>query len=286
MTSSVFAYELTLFTMPSPREINWKTPRGLATTALTNNLTFKTHKGHKHAIGHVFIELKGPGYYKVTGSVPIPENTMKEKILKKGYGLGILFTGVEGKLEKTDDLLSELPARYKSGRIAFITFRLSKETFERLVTYVTEYEKRGYGKIYNGLNKPREGLGAGCSAFGVSFVELAGLLHPVWKKTWPIQVRIPEKLIGGPITGNKVSLRKIIKVKRWATEKEPHKVLKLYEPYKIYEWICKTYDKEKVKKSHTAGLMKRGKAKGLIYDCRHVPCPKDPIFRKPTAELK
>ena len=32
--------------------------------------------------------------------------------------------------------------------------------------------------------------------------------------------------------------------------------------------------------------MKRGKAKGLIYDCRHVPTPTDPIFREPSAELK
>ena len=279
------AYELTLFAMPSLSEINWNTPRGLARCALTNNLTLK-HKGHKHAIGHVFIELKGPNYYRVTGSAPIPENTMKDKVLKKGYGLGILFTGVEGNLEKTENLLSELPKRYQTGRIGFITFRINEKTFNRLVKYVTEYEKRGYGKIYNGLNKPRDGLGAGCSAFGMSFLELAGILHPYWAKTWPVNVKIPQSLIGGPLTGNQVPLVKILKRRTWAKDNEPFKLLKLYEPYRIFEWICKTYDKEKAEPTHNVGLMQRGKAKGLIYDCRHVKCPTDPIFKKPTDTLK
>lgn len=285
-SSMASAQELTLFSMPSPREINWKTPRGMTLTSLTNRLTFK-HVKTKHAIGHVFISLshEGRDEFEMTGSAPIKDSGMENMVLKEGYGLGILFADIKGALEPAEKLLKELPDRAKSGRIAFIRFLLSEETYARLKTYLKEYRSRGYGNIYNGLNLPREGKGSGCSAFGVSFLEVAGLMHPVWEKEWPIQVRIPMDLIGGPLTGKKVSVMKALKIGRWAREDEPHRVLKLFEPYKIYEWIHQEWAKENQKKTGKVKLFKEQKALGLEYDCRYLPTPTEPIFQGDAAKI-
>lgn len=281
-----FAQELTLYSMPSPREINWESPKGLTVTSLTNRLTFQ-HIKAKHAIGHVFISLthKEKDEFVMTGSAPTKDSGMQNMVLKEGYGLGILFADIKGALESSEKLLGELPARAKSGRISFIKFKLSESNYARLKTYLNEYRRRGYGNIYNGLNLPREGKGAGCSAFGVAFLEVAGLMHPVWEKEWPIQVRIPLELIGGPLTGKKVPVTKAMKIKRWATEKEPHRTLKLYEPFKIHEWIVREWNRENKSPSGKVKLLKEGNALGLEYNCTHVQAPEEPIFQGDAAKI-
>jgi len=286
LAGSAMAQDLTLYAMPSPREINWKTPRGLLTSAITNNLTLQ-HRDAKHAIGHVFIQLshEGTGEVILTGSVPRPEDDSKNKILKQGYGLGILFTDMLGRLEKTEDLLNEIPARFESGRIAYIRFKLSQENYDRLKTYLSNYRARGYGNVYNGLNLPREGLGAGCSAFGIAFLEVAGLMHPVWREKWPVKVRIPLEVIGGPLTGNKVSVTKVARAKRWANENEPHRELVLYEPYYIYQWVKAEWTKEFNANTGRVKLLKKDNAYGLEYDCTHVAPPDEPMFQGEAADL-
>lgn len=280
------AQELTLFTMPSPREINWETPRGMTLSSLTNRVTFR-HVKTKHAIGHVFVALshKDKDEFVMTGSAPIKDSGMENMVLKEGYGLGILFADIKGALEATEKLMSEIPDRAKSGRIAFIRFKLSESNYQRLKTYLNEYRRRGYGKIYNGLNLPREGKGAGCSAFGVSFLEVAGLMHPVWEKEWPIQVRIPLELIGGPLTGKKVSVMKALKIGRWAREDEPHRVLKLFEPYKMYQWIHKEWNRESKSKTGKVKLLKEQNALGLEYDCTHLQASAETIFQGEAAKI-
>lgn len=280
---SSFAYELTLYSMPSPREINWKSPRGLSMASLLNRFTFR-HVKNKHAIGHVFVELSHEGESLFTGSIPDAENSSQKWVMKDGYGLGILFAPIEGRLDNSDGLKEEVADRYKSGRIGFIRFLINEDTYNRLHTYLDEYIRRGYNNIYNGLNKPREGLGAGCSAFGISFVELAGLMREDWRKEWPVNVRIPNKLIGGPMTGNKVSMLKLMTVGRWANEDEPHTKLHLYEPYYIWEWIVKTHKEEVENPTNTVKALKRGKAYGLEYDMRGVKCPTEPIFQGEAAD--
>ena len=287
VAGTAMAQELTLFTMPSPRKINWSSPRSLLNSAVTNNLTFQ-HRSHKHAIGHVFIQLSHEGRKELilTGSVPSPEDNSNDLVLKKGYGLGILFHGMAGRLEKTEDLQAEIVDRFESGRIAYIRFKLNDANYDRLKKYLEIYRKRGYGNTYNGLNRPREGLGAGCSAFGIAFVEVAGLMHPVWREKWPVSVRIPNTLIGGPLTGNKVSPWKVLKAGSWAKESEPHRVLTLYEPYYMYEWILEEWRRENTAKTGRVKLLKRKNAFGLEYDCTHVAPPEEPMFQGAAAEIE
>lgn len=283
IVATASAQELTLYTMCPPRSMNWNSPRGLAFGAVGNQLTF-IHRQHKHAIGHVFVELKNETEREMAGSVPSGGSSEnRDMILKLGYCMGILFADIKGRLETAADLDPQIPERYESGRIAFITFKLSKSTYERVKTYIHEYRSRGYDRIYNGLNRPREGLGAGCSGFGVSCLEVAGLLHPVWQDVWARHIKVPMALIGGPLGENKkVSILKAITWKRWANESEEGRQLDLYDPDLIYKWIGETWKKESAKPGTSTEtkvtLVKRGKALGLVYDCSHVPTPTEPIF--------
>jgi len=91
-TGQVTAQELTLYTFPPPRDLNWKSPQSLAFCAAVGNRLVVTHLKHKHTFGHVFIELKGDGYHELTGSTTAPDAPADaEMITKHGHGLGVFF---------------------------------------------------------------------------------------------------------------------------------------------------------------------------------------------------
>jgi len=274
------AQELTLYAMCPPHSMNWSSPRSLMFATVANKLTF-IHMKNKHSIGHVFIELKNGEERLMAGSVPTGNSNADNKrmLLKEGVGLGILFAPMPGCLETAADLDPQLPDRFHSGRIAFVNFKLSQATYERLVRFLKEYKERGYDKIYNGLNEPRKGTGAGCGTFGLACVEVAGLLHPAWKNVWARHIDIATRLIGGSMGGGKkVAIPSILVAARWAKEGELTRRLDLYDPDLIYKWINATYARQAENPSHTVGLARRDNAKGLVYDCRHVPTPSEPIF--------
>ena len=289
-----FCQELTVYAMCPPRSMDWSSPRSLLFATAGNKLTFH-HKNHKHSIGHVFIELKHGDERMLTGSVPTGDSNAlnKQLLLKEGAGLGILFADMPGRLEETAGLDSELPDRYASGRIAFITFKLSQATYDRVKTFISEYQKRGYDKIYNGLNVPRRGLGAGCGTFGMACLDVAGLLHPTWQKIWYRHIDIAQRLIGGRFNkGTKVSVTDLLLAGRWNRDGEPTRRLDLCDPDFVYQWVNTVHDNLMFKRVHNAtdGLgqapdhkvspEKRQKAKGLVYDCTHVKTPTEPIFLK------
>lgn len=286
ISTQLEAQELTLYTIPSPSEINWSSPRSLFRGAVANNLTLR-HKKAKRAIGHVFIELRHTerGERILTGSsTQKDEDDSFSQIFRHRIGLGILFHDIAGRLEKTSDLLAELPDRLESGRISYIRFLISDETYDRLKSFLEEYRARGYGNIYNGLNLPREGLGAGCSIFGITFLELAGVMHPVWREIWPVRVRIPMHLIGGKYNpDNRVMTFDMMRTSSWAEENEPHKELMLYEPYYIHRWILSEWRREYEQKTGRVRLLMNNNAYGLEYDARQVPTPEDPIFQGAAA---
>lgn len=291
-SASAGDYTVTLYAIPARSQIDFSSPRRLVWTALGNTLTLHASQ-RKNAMGHVYIELSGIDYNVVAGSTKKKLFTSGRKELMHGYGLGILFRGIEGKLEFDGALTRDLPTHYHNGDIAFIKARISQENFDRLVHYLEEYQLRGYDTVYNGLNKPREGLGAGCTAFGLSFFELAGIVQPDWLESWTVNVRVPYYLIGGPATGNFVPPEELFTVLEWAAKGEPHKVFSIIEPYLIYEWIHEAWDRLTSGAQQVDGFdgeipvpVLRGRARGLVYDFSHYPVPEEPVFLPPSEVLR
>lgn len=286
------AQEFVLYAFPPAADLNWNSPLSLAWGAGVKGRFSFQHGKAKHTIGHCFMELIGAdGTRELTGMTTAPDAPSdSDYITKKGFGLGVLFAPLQGALDASQKLDGELKKRYETGKVAFFRFRISQAQYARMKQYLTEYRARGYDKIYNGLNEPRKGLGAGCSAFAVSFLDITNLIDPVMEQQWIRRVNIPLSLIGGPLTGNTVSLAKLTVSAHWAKPGEPSRELVLYDPQLIFEWLAKEADKARFAKLHGAKpettllgkpcrFVRRGNAVGLYLDVSDCSVPADALWK-------
>lgn len=278
MIGHCYSQEITIYTIPSPKGVNWKSPGTLMFSYISNTFAKSRYGREKHPIGHMIVELKDSTRYALCGATNQANSGMTKKVMRKGYGLGILFETISGRLEEKDDNLSQVMQRSEAGDIAFVTFKINQLVFDRLWQYLQEYKQKGYDKLYNGSNKPREGLGAGCSAFAHSFLEVGGLADVLPSNEWAVDIMVPEKLMGGNKKNPKhVQLFKVLFASRWGNpEKQTHRPLFLYEPTLFYNWILKKYNsKNRENFIHTADLKN---AKGLFIDCTAMMPKNEPIW--------
>ncbi len=288
-----FAQELTVYSFPPAVPLDWSSPLKLAFGAGVKGKLVFEHGKNKHSIGHCFMELTGPnGEREITGMTTAPDAPSDaDFITKHGYGLGVLFAPMKGALDDGKKLDGELKDRYKTGKVTFLKFKVTNEMYKRMQTYLTEYRAKGYDKTYNGMNEPRKGLGAGCSAFAVSFLDVGNMIDPVFEKEWIRRVKMPKSLVGGPVTGNKVSLRKLLFTAHWAKKNEEYVPLEMWDPQLIFEWVHKLAEKAKFARVHNQKsnefkilgkpfkFIKRGKALGIYVDATHMKTPNDPIWQ-------
>jgi len=283
------ADSITIYAVKSPHGLSWKSPRSLLMSTARNTLS--TGK-YVRRIGHVFVELETEKGDVLTGMTNVSRSDENKAIFKKQEGLGVLLTDFPGALEKAPDLRAELAARYQSGKLSYAKFQISSETGARLRTYLEQYKARGEDKhYYGGSDEPRKGKGAGCSAFGVSFLELAGLLPGSLKDAWLEKVNLPSALVGpykkgkGGDAVEKVSPLKLIfspKAARWAKADEPHTRLDIYEPQKIADWMEAMHTAAAAGSVPGVKAVSRGQAHGIEVDARDVPTPTDPIWLTPS----
>lgn len=275
---NVSAQELTIYTLPSPKGINWKSPRRLVLSYIRNAMAPGHDKQPKHSLGHVIIELKDSNHYALVGSTAMSSSYMTHKVMHRGWAAGVLFATVDGKIEEADINAPELAIRMQTGEMAFIHYKVNQVVFDRLWQYLQEYIDKGYGKYYNGKNDPRSGRGAGCSAFAYSFIEIGGLNGLVDESGWQVHIPIQESLIGGPEADDRrVSILKLFLTGKWANiKRRPYRELNLYEPTYIYKQINRQWAS-----ARDTGSLHRvlyGKAHGLYIDATNMPVPNEPVW--------
>ncbi|MBU1108432.1 MAG: hypothetical protein KKB51_17285 [Candidatus Riflebacteria bacterium] len=287
------SHEFILYAFPPATPLNWSSPLKLAYGAgLKGRLVFE-HGKNKHTIGHAFMELRKDGKrVELTGSTTAPDAPSDaDFITKRGYGLGVLFAPMKGALDKSDKLDGELIERYKTGKVMFIRFIINEQAYNRMKQYIDEYRAKGYDTTYNGTNEPRKGKGAGCSAFAMSFLDVCGYIDPQFTQAWIRRVNLPKSLVGGPITGNHVSLAKTLFRAHWAKPGEDAILLEMWDPQMMFEWLQNTHKKafQMYKEQGNYKSMKvlgknfrfdqRGRATGLIIDISDLSPTKDPIWQ-------
>lgn len=247
---SVKADELKLHLLRSPVGINWKSPWNLSVSTLKNNIIpFKNKRAF--AISHVFVEVKcdstGEHIYRGMTSAPAePGNSEVDMLFKKGYGLGMMFHTYPGLYEKNEVVTRDLAPYLGSKRYSSLTIKVNPAACQRMMDYAHDFEARGFGKKYAGLQgDPLKGDGSGCSAFGVSFMRVAGLMDS-FTKEWQQIIDVPTRFVGGEITGKKVKLTYILKSirARW-NNKEPHIHLEAWDPELMHAWVKRTYQQVK-----------------------------------------
>lgn len=269
MTSQVYANELSLYFIPSPKGMDWSSPSNLAKSALMNKIAFKPH-----FMGHVWVELKCGTNHDLTGMIGQNFDYLSQLLLNN-RGLGILYHSFDGRLEDKADIEKEREGYYKNGGLNFVTFKLNEGQCQRASQYLTEYRKNNVGRHYGLANRPRFGEGAGCTAFGSSFPDVLNILDQEMRETWSQSVNIPMELAGPPLRDEGVSLFKVMfNAGSWANEKDPHQRLTFWDPDKMYKWV-----QEKVAKKQTGyEVTKIQNVDGIIIDKSHVPAPKEPIW--------
>ncbi len=261
--------ELTLYFIPSPLGMDWSSPVNLTFSAVKNIIQFKPR-----FMGHVFVELKCGETHELTGMTSKTFDYMNQLIIE-GKGLGILYHSFEGRLEDKNLVQAELKTYLKSGHTNFGRFLLNEKQCQRVTRYLQEYRKNNIGRHYGLANRPRYGEGAGCTAFGVSFLDVLGLLDQDMKESWSQTINVPLEFSGPPVNQRSVNLLSVLmNAHAWAPENTPHKKLTFWDPDKMHQWV-----KQKVRlKQNSYSILKVENAEGVVFDKGHFPAPEGPIW--------
>ena len=278
------ADSLTLHFYPSPHGINWSSPQRL-TFSTAINLVTKKDKGYRRIIGHASIELQcdatqdREAVHIWRGASSAFGTQLSDRLRTDKYGLGILFYNLDGRFEKNRNLEEKTELRLMKGRNSFIEYAISPETCKRLHEYSLEYEEREYWRHYGLPNRPRHGEGAGCTAFVVSYLSLAGILEPEYYDGWSKSVRVPLRLIGGHYTDRKVSIFRLLTTSLdWAKEHEAHYPLFFWDPDAMHRWVKRVHKNDGVVGNLKFEPVRYFASKGLRLDVRDAPTPTDPFF--------
>ncbi|MBK7097004.1 MAG: hypothetical protein IPH57_18785 [Saprospiraceae bacterium] len=118
---------------------------------------------------------------------------------------------------------------------------------KRVLQFIEKFDKTdefGYrpSNYYGGVFWPLyENEGAGCSAFSMSILHLAGFSMEELEK-WKVEVKLPMTLIGGKLNnGKKVKFREVIETDQWYVGQglpgKDYISFSTYDPSLLYKWI-------------------------------------------------
>ena len=300
---------LRLLVYPSIWGISWDSPTKLAGWIVANKGTGSLLSPHN--IGHSDVELfcKGVNHDGVDTHIFTGQTgglDMGSAVLA-GEGLGILTYSYAGDLYDSDHVQASLAAAAHSStvsdplqRLGFLEIQINPKTCDRLLTYFNEYKARHYYKQYGFRNRPRYGEGGICTAFGVSFLDLAGVLTPEMTSYWQTSIRVPSALAGKPTLGENpidefagngsvVSdwelLGLIDPYTTWPTADQQGIDVTLNDPDKMFDWIDQrvTYAQHNPRAAQWVEF-DHGSFKGIVLDRTSTPTPTDPIWRGRAAE--
>lgn len=232
-------------------------------------------------MGHVVVELKCGDQHELTGMTGKNFDYLNQTLIQQ-RGLGVLYHSFEGQLEEKAQVEKELRKFLADGSVSFTRFLINEGQCKRLTQYLNEYREKKVDRYYGLANRPRFGEGAGCSAFGVSFLEVAGVMEQEMRDAWSQTVNIPLKLAGPPLTDEGVSVFSVfMNGDKWATDQEKHKRLTFWNPDKMDAWV-----KSKVElKQAYYQVEKIQNAQGVVFDKTLLPAPMGPIWLQHTDPM-
>jgi hypothetical protein len=266
---------LTIFMIHSPCGINWKGPKKLFWSTAINHLMSKTRR-----LGHAMVRVRCSDYngnpIEVWSGVTDTGQANIKLLIKDKLGLGTLFDGMPGKMESGELLQVEAEERIQSKTINYIQYKIAKSTSQRLIRYQKEFVENSGFHTYGLPCRPRYLEGAGCSAYAVSYLELAGILSDEHFKDWSYTVNVPEKYIGGKTTGRKVSFFSLLLMPfwtKWGREDQAHKKVFFWDPDTMYRHTEKLL-------SSKDSVTEDGR--GICYDFSNIATPDYSIWKIDT----
>lgn len=258
-------------------KLNWSTPGSLTRTTLLSGTKDLLRGQENIALGHVTVKLECEDGFSLHTAMTQEDPMESVRLLTSGnIGLGILFHRFAGRLENQEEIERRLE---RNRNVRFLKLALSGPTCSRLKDYAREFEAQGHSRYYGLLLRPRKGEGAGCSAFGISFLEVAGALQtsPLREASerWSRSLLVPKSLIG--TMERRVPLPVLaLKSSPWPLrESEATAPIFFWEPNRMYDWVGEQLllGAESPWKEIT-----EGRYTGLALDLSSIPTPSEPFF--------
>lgn len=239
-------------------------------------------------LGHTMVDItcerpSGAKFVLLTGQTG-SEND--REYLEAGWGFKVLDMPFEGGYLQTEGAVKgRLEELAKKGKSSFFKVLVNGDQCERMAKFYEGYTKAEAQKHFGVQLRPRYFEGGGCTNFGVTFVEVAGLLTDEHRERWRQKLDIPNTLIGDPPNGKKVSLASVFTRFSWARSNEASTRAVFWEPNLVHQWVVDK--REAVTKSPVPGLKSAtdGIVPGLEFDARDLVAPteaEDPIFKVPA----
>lgn len=184
-----------LFYRP-PHDVDNSTPRSLAWDTARNHPPFgdalenykvepdsRVHRPGwtNHNIGHTNVHVHCFGHDIWTGITSDDSRGDLEKdAFLNGAGLEIILDDVPGREFSPEEITgAELDHYRENGRMAGLKIDVSRAQCDRVVEFYRRYKANRMDKVFGGLlANPRAGQGGGCTIYGTSFLDVAGLLTP------------------------------------------------------------------------------------------------------------
>lgn len=277
------ADSLTIHVIRSPFGINWSKPQKLAFSTLANQI------GGSHTIGHAYVEVKCEGedgikpYESITGMTTEDNIEERQLLLKDKIGFGIFWHNFQGRFQKNEEIHEDLAKMSKEKRVRAIEFFITASTCRRLQKYTQDFEYQEYWRTYGLANRPLEKEGAGCTAYAVSFLQVAGIPLTDFEKHWSKTINIPMRYIGGPLNpGRRIDIFKLAfnpAAGKWAGHKSSGKEIFFWDPDAMYKW-AKALVKGKTELTDATDLiLTSAHGRVIKIDAQVIPTPENDIWK-------
>lgn len=288
--SPSLADSVTIYAIPSAHGNDHSTPRRLGLATARNY-----RSGYLYRFGHVAFHLQcesasdGTAPVDILDGINVVRLTDYEYLTTRlGYGLGTIFSVMDGHFEGRETTRAGLKAYMDAGAAAFVKFDISAPTCQRMVSFIEEYKSLGLPDNYGMTLRPRHKEGANCATFGAALLEVGGLADTAMMQSWRISLRVPTHLVGGPLTGRRVPawffFARPFWARRWATAYEPHYYAEYYDPGLLYNHIRNRWQQGLSPINNwgfAAQKVHNGNTLGFVVDATSAAVPEESFWMTP-----
>lgn len=287
----VFADEMELIFYRAPQALDWSTPGRLVRSTFRNQFIRLHGKVYPHSISHVNVRLQ----CGTEDSVYVGMTSEKSSgaylsdFLFRGISLDTFLINVKGRFVRTSDVLDWLPVLKSEGYVRSLKVLLNSDQCARAKRYLRLYRELGIQEIYGGLRSlPLRGEGAGCSAFGVSFLQVLGLFPAEIDKAWSRSLNVPIELLSSRSRRARIGFFGFLRGRdrSWALPHEDHIRMRFWDPELMYSWVGAMAQKPSLpaylsiyKESHSPFM-------SVLWDARNYPLKSESIFSYSVGTMK
>lgn len=288
--------------------IRFRTPQSLARSLAVASAGYLLHERFRqatgrslafHMLGHAMIEVKSVGedgrrLYLLSAVTDTGDGETARLILKQQVGFSLADFGTRGRLESFDEVARDVDEAAETNvRAVRVRFLVSPQASARMLQFAEEFERRRVFERYSLTGSPLDGTGAGCTSLVAAFLEVAGVLDDGLKERWTVRLRVPDQLFGDPVQGTRVPVRRLFfgpRTRRWATEREPHRLLTFYDTTAMFEWArelatapaCRLPPGTENRGPVECDMARRLGMPVVTIDLRGRPTPSGPVIRGPA----